>query len=174
MWVRASTLRLGSSDLLKKISDFLNEYLRFNAIRRMLTYVDIKKSEIFGLIAFAVAFALFEGISLSLLLPILQFAEGSTASSGQGGQTAILASSGPFWRALASMLEFLHLPPTLPVLLFLAFIPILLRQVVFYYNTWYSAVVSGRIALQNESADAGHGLVRGPRVLRPPFGRATW
>ena len=46
------------------------------------------------------------------------------------------------------LLAFFHLPPTLPVLLLLAFIPILLRQVVFYYNAWYSAVVSGRIGLR--------------------------
>jgi subfamily B ATP-binding cassette protein MsbA len=34
------------------------------------------------------------------------------------------------------------------VLLALAFIPILLRQVVFYFNAWYSAVVSTRIGLR--------------------------
>jgi len=133
--------------LLQKISDFINDALRIKAIRRMLTVVDIKKREIFGLVAFAVVFAIFEGVGLSLLLPILQYAEGA-AESPVGGKTAIFSSSGPFWRALASMLNFLHLPATLPVLLALAFVPILLRHVVFYFNTWYSAVVAGRIGLR--------------------------
>ena len=89
--------------MLKKITDFLNDVLRINAIRRMLTIVDIKWTEILGLISFAVLFALFEGIGLSLLLPILQYAEGAAASPGTGGQTAILASSGPFWSTLAAV-----------------------------------------------------------------------
>ncbi len=45
-------------------------------------------------------------------------------------------------------MDFFHLPVTLPVLLVLAFIPILLRQVVFYFNAWYSAVVSTRIGMR--------------------------
>ncbi len=112
-----------------------------------MSVVSVKKREIFGLVSFAVAFAVFEGIGLSLLLPILQYAEGA-AESPTGGKTAILYSSGPFWKALASLLAALNLKPTLPVLLMLAFIPILLRQVVYYYNTWYSAVVSGRIGMR--------------------------
>ena len=45
-------------------------------------------------------------------------------------------------------MDFFNLPVTLPVLLVLAFIPILLRQVVFYFNAWYSAVVSTRIGMR--------------------------
>ena len=141
-------LTLGRSQLFKKIVGFINDTLRIDAIRRMLTVVDVKKSEILGLVSFAVVFAFFEGVGLSLLLPILQYAEGAAASPGSGGSTAILQSSGTFWRALAAVMGFLHLPVTLPVLLILAFVPILLRQVVFYLNTWYSAIVSGRIGLR--------------------------
>lgn len=126
--------------MLKRATELLAEYLRINAIRRMLTIVDVRATEIIGLVAFAVAFALFEGIGLTLLLPILQFAE--------GGQTAILESSGPIWAALAQFMEFFNLPVTLPVLLLLAFIPILMRQAVFYFNAWYSAVVAGRIGVR--------------------------
>jgi len=126
--------------LLKRFTKLLAEYLRINAIRRMLAIVDIRPVEIIGLIAFAVAFALFEGIGLALLLPILQYAE--------GGETAIIESSGPIWAALAQFMEYFDLPVTLPVLLALAFIPILLRQVVFYFNAWYSAVVAGRIGVR--------------------------
>ena len=126
--------------MLKRLNEFLNEYLRINAIRRMLAIVDVKRTEILGLILLAVLFAVFEGIGLALLLPILQYAE--------GGQEAILESSGPIWSALAAFLEWAGLPPTLPVLLVLAFIPILMRQGVFYLNTWYSAVVAGRIGVR--------------------------
>ena len=126
--------------MLKKTWDFLNEFLRINAIRRMFAMVEVRRSEVAGLVGFAVLFALFEGIGLALLLPVLQYAD--------GGQTAILDSSGFIWEAIHKFMEFFHLPVTLPVLLALAFVPILLRQVVFYFNAWYSAVVSTRIALR--------------------------
>lgn len=134
------TLPMGYAALLTRVTDFLNEYLRINAIRRMLAIVDVKKTEIATLVLLAGAIAVFEGVGLSLLLPILQYAE--------GGKAAILENSGFFWSKLASFLEYFHLPMTLPVLLLLAFIPILLRQVIFYSNAWYSAVVSGRIAIR--------------------------
>lgn len=126
--------------MLKKTLTFLAEYLRINAIRRMLTIVDVRWSEIVGLVSFAVVFAAFEGIGLSLLLPVLQYAE--------GGTTAITASSGLIWQTLKTVMDIFHLPLTLPVLLAMAFTPILLRQVVFYFNTWYSATVSTRIGMR--------------------------
>lgn len=126
--------------MLKKLVEFLNEYLRINAIRRMLSIVDVRVGEIVGLILFALIFALFEGVGLSLLLPILQYAE--------SGATAIEQSSGPIWQMIDIVMSVLHLPVTLPVLLLMAFTPILLRQVVFYLNTWYSAVVSSRIGIR--------------------------
>lgn len=123
-----------------RVVDVLNEYLRINAIRRMLTVVTVKKAEIATLVALAATIAVFEGVGISLLLPILQFAE--------AGRAEILMSSGFFWSRLASLLAYLHLPLSLPVLLVMAFVPILLRQVVFYLNAWYSEVVSGRIGLR--------------------------
>ncbi|MFU8891131.1 MAG: ABC transporter ATP-binding protein [Anaerosomatales bacterium] len=118
----------------------LAEYLRINAIRRMLTIVDVTRSEIAGLVAFAVVFAIFEGIGISLLLPILQYAESGGVSAFSG--------SGFIWVGLQRFMDALNLPVTLPVLLGLAFAPILMRQVVFYFKTWYSAVVSSRIAIR--------------------------
>jgi len=126
--------------LFKRVTEFFNEYLRINAIRRMLALVDVKWAEIGGLVALAVLFALFEGVGLSLLLPILQYAE--------GGQTAIIESSGPLWSGISAFMDWANLPVTLPVLLVLAFVPILLRQGVFYVNAWYSAVVAGRIGVR--------------------------
>jgi subfamily B ATP-binding cassette protein MsbA len=126
--------------VLKRISHFLNEYLRINAIRRMLSIVDVRSTEIGGLVILAVVFAIFEGVGLALLLPILQYAD--------GGQTAIIESSGIIWRTIAGFMSFFHLPVTLPILLLLAFLPILMRQAVFYGNAWYSAVVSTRISMR--------------------------
>lgn len=135
--------------MLKRITGFLDDFLRIKPIRRMLTIVDVKKAEIAGLVVFAVVFALFEGVGLSLLLPILQYAEGAPyGPPGAGGPTSILSSTGFFWRSLAALLRFMHLPVSLPVLIVLAFVPILLRQVVYYFSTWYSAVVAGRIGLR--------------------------
>ncbi len=126
--------------MFKKPIAFLSEYLRINAIKRMLTIVDVKRSEIAGLVAFAAVFAIFEGIGISLLLPILQYAE-------SGGATAF-GGSGIIWQVLERAMSAANLPVTLPVLLGLAFAPILMRQVVFYFKTWYSAIVSSRIALR--------------------------
>ena len=106
----------------------------------MLAIVDVRSREIGGLVGLAVLFAIFEGIGLALLLPILQYAD--------GGQTAIFESSGFVWQAIAAFMDAFNLPVTLPVLLALAFIPILLRQVVFYINAWYSAAVASRIGLR--------------------------
>ncbi len=125
---------------MKRLWFWLNDYLRINAIRRMLALVEVHWTEIAGLVGLAVLFAIFEGIGLSLLLPILQYAD--------GGQTAILDSSGAIWTAIRTFMDALGLPVTLPVLLLLAFIPILMRQAVFYFNAWYSAVVGTRIGLR--------------------------
>ncbi|MBN1193671.1 MAG: ABC transporter ATP-binding protein [Coriobacteriia bacterium] len=126
--------------MFNKITEFLAEYMRINAVKRMLKIVEVKWSEVAGLVAFAIVFALFEGVGLSLLLPVLQFAE--------GGTTAITESSGLIWQMLDKVLTTLNLPLNLPVLLGMAFTPILLRQVVFFFNVWYSTVVSSRIGIR--------------------------
>ncbi|MDZ4655863.1 MAG: ABC transporter ATP-binding protein [Coriobacteriia bacterium] len=123
-----------------KVVDLLNEYLRINAIRRMLAVVKVRKIEITGLVVLAAVFAVFEGVGLSMLLPILQYAE--------SGTTAITDGSGPIWSSIAAFMKLLHLPVNLVVLLLLAFVPILLRQVIFYLNAWYSAVVANRIGVR--------------------------
>jgi len=130
--------------VLAKALHAANEFLRVNAIRRMLAIVDVRASEIAGLVAFAAIFAVFEGVGISLLLPILQYAE--------GGQTAIIEGAGAIWDALRRLMEFAGLPVTLPVLLLMAFVPILMRQVIFYLNAWYSAIVAGRIGVRMRMA----------------------
>ena len=160
-------MTLGHTDLLNKITELLSDFLKIRPIRRMLSIVDVKKLEIAGLVAFAVGFAIFEGVGLSLLLPILQYAEGAPyGPPGAGGPTSILSSSSLFWRSLAAILNVLHLPVTLPVLIVLAFIPILLRQFVYYFSTWYSAVVSGRIGLRMRVQTLDTVLAADPEFFR--------
>lgn len=125
---------------MKKIIGFLKEYLRINAIERLFKFVEVRKSEVSGLVIFAVLFAILEGLGISFILPILQYAE--------SGQSALENSGNMYWQVLAKALAVLHLKPTLVVLLALAFMPILLRNVLFYLKTWYSAVVTSRIMLR--------------------------
>lgn len=125
---------------MKKIIDFFKEYLRINAIARLFKFVEVCKSEVTGLVAFAALFAALEGMGISFLLPILQFAE--------SGQSALNDSGNMYWKILADALGLFKLEPTLVVLLALAFVPILLRNILFYLKTWYSAVVTSRIMVR--------------------------
>ncbi|MCL2680120.1 MAG: ABC transporter ATP-binding protein/permease, partial [Coriobacteriia bacterium] len=74
------------------------------------------------------------------VLPILQYAE--------SGQSAIQDSGTFYWQILADALAVINLEPSLVVLLLMAFIPIILRNVIFFLKTWYGAVVSSRIMLR--------------------------
>jgi len=149
--------------LLHRIWEFLNEFLRINAIRRLLAIADLRAVELTWLAVLAILFAIFEGIGLSLLLPILQYAD--------GGQASALQSSGFLWQGLSKIMSALNLPVTLPVLLVLAFIPILLRQVVFYVNAWYTAVVVTRVGLKLRMQTFGAVLGADPAFFtRHPVG----
>lgn len=122
------------------ITDFLNEYLRINAVKRLQKNVEVKKSEVIGLLLFALLFAAFEGIGLTFLLPVLQYVE--------SGATAFTQSAGGVWGVVNGILATLNIPINLATLLLLAFIPIILRQVIFYFRAWYSAAVAGKAAIR--------------------------
>lgn len=106
----------------------------------MLTTMPVTRGEIVSLVGLAVLFALFEGVGISLLLPVLQFAESQTS--------AITDSGSPLWVAIRWVIDTFGLPVDLFTLLVMAFIPILLRQAVFYVNNWWSAVVAKRVSLR--------------------------
>lgn len=122
--------------MLQKIKD----KFKISAVIRLFRFVEVKKSEVIGLVLFAVGFALLEGMGLSLLLPILQFAE--------SGQSAIENSGNAYWSMINQALQFVGLQPTLLVLLVLAFVPILLRNALFFARSWYNAIVTSRIMLR--------------------------
>jgi len=126
---------------LKKYLDRIKERTKIAGVARLLSFVEVRKSEVAGLVGFAVLITLFEGVGLSLLLPILQYAE-------TAGQTAIQDSEGFYWQIIAETLAIVNLEPTLVVLILMAFIPILMRNVVFYLKAWYGAVISTRIMLR--------------------------
>lgn len=127
-------------DSVRKTIEILKEFLRINAIKRLASNVDIKKTEVAGFIFFAVVFAIFEGMGISFLLPVLQYAE--------DGKSALTEASGGIWSILKAGFSILHLPVNLVTLLLLAFTPIIIRQIIFYLKTWYSAVVSGRVTIR--------------------------
>jgi len=136
-WLRLNGKQVG---VIAKILDELLERLKLNAVRRLFSFVEVKRSEVIGLVSFAVAFALFDGLGISLMLPILQYAE--------AGQSAIQDSSGGFYQIIAGALSVFNIKPTLLVLIILALIPNILRNVIFYYRAWYNAVISSRIMLR--------------------------
>ena len=120
--------------------ELFKEKTRYNAVKSLFAFVEVRKSEIAALVFFAVTMTLLEGVGLSLILPILQYAE--------AGQSAIQDSEGFFWQTFAEALALVNLEPTLIVLLLLAFVPIVLRNVMFYLRAWYGAIVSSRIMLR--------------------------
>lgn len=119
--------------------EFLKEKLRVNAVRRMFRMLSVKWSETATLVTFAVLYALFEGIGIGLLMPVLQYIQTPSVAALQtttiGAYTVRVAQT-------------LGLPVNLGVLLVLTFIPIVLRQVVFFANTWYSNVVRKRAVIR--------------------------
>jgi len=127
-------------DKVRPLFCYLQDKLKITAVRNLFRFVEIKKSEVFGLVMFAVIFTVFEGMGVTFLLPILQYAE--------SGGSAVENSSGFIWETIADILALVNLEPTLIVLLIMAFIPILLRNVLFYMRAWYSSVVSSRIMLR--------------------------
>ena len=123
-----------------KAWETVKEVTRFNAVKRLFAFVEVKKSEVVGLVTFVILATFLEGLGLTLILPILQYAEGGTSALEDGG--------GFYWQFLADALAFFNLQPTLVVLLLLAFASVILRNVSFYFRTWYGAVVSSRIMLR--------------------------
>ncbi|HEY5475450.1 MAG TPA: hypothetical protein VIK11_01940, partial [Tepidiformaceae bacterium] len=116
--------------------DRLAEYTKINAIRRMFGMLRMRGTEITILVTLAVAYAALEGFGIGLLLPVLQYA--------QDGPQVIQQAQGGFWGALVGASRWLGIPLNLATLLIISFIPILLRQVAFYLNAWYSALVQNR------------------------------
>ncbi|MDR1775071.1 MAG: ABC transporter ATP-binding protein/permease [Actinomycetes bacterium] len=126
---------------MSRVIENIKEYLRINAIKRLFSMVDVRKSEVFRLVFLAGFATIFEGFGMTLLLPIMQFVENRSSAIADSGNT--------FWQLAARFLALLGLSAdNILALLVLAFIPIILRNVVLYISTRYSSVVASRIAMR--------------------------
>lgn len=126
--------------MLSRTLDWLAEYTKINAIRRMFGMLRMRRSEIAILVFFAAAYAALEGFGIGLLLPVLQYA--------QDGPKVIERAQGGLWGALVQISQWIGIPLNLATLLIISFIPILLRQVAYYLNAWYSSVVQNRAMMR--------------------------
>jgi ABC-type multidrug transport system fused ATPase/permease subunit len=77
---------------------------------------------------------IFEGIGLSMLLPIFEFIQKS-------GNVQELTASGRHWAFLTAAFEKLSIPLTLPTLLAVSFIAIAIRQAFIYVRVLYNSKV---------------------------------
>lgn len=82
---------------------------------------------------------LFEGVGISLLLPVLQYIE--------SGPSALQDASGILGQVI-SVFERAGIPITLSTLLLAAFAPVLLRQVIYFFYSWYAASVTRSAAMR--------------------------
>lgn len=118
---------------------WLSQQLRIDAVRNVFSMVEVHAGEVWLLVGFATLYAFLDGVGLSVLLPVLQYAEDGTVSLG--GTSLIFTWPSYIARALG-------MPLNLVTLLMLAFVPVILRQIAMYLNAWYSALVSNRIAVR--------------------------
>lgn len=106
----------------------------FRITRRIFAMLGLRLREGAFMVALLGLYAALEGFGIGLLLPVLQYLE----AGGSG------IPDGSVWPYLLAVLEFVGLPISLGTLLLVAFVPILLRQLVYYVNTWYAAHVQNR------------------------------
>ncbi|MBF4510692.1 MAG: ATP-binding cassette domain-containing protein [Aeromicrobium sp.] len=105
------------------------KYVRI--VRRVLALLGVRWRQGALMVALTGMYAIFEGFGISLLLPVLEYAESGGAAVPSGG----------VWPYVTALAGALGLPVTLATLLLLSFVPILLRQGAFFLNTWYTAAI---------------------------------
>ncbi len=106
---------------------------------RIFSLLRVRRRELAGVIGLTILVGLFEGIGISLLLPVLQYIE--------SGPSAVNQTSGVLGLMLSAF-AVLGIPITLGTLLLAAFIPVLMRQVVYFFYAWYAAAVTRRASLR--------------------------
>lgn len=132
----------------------------FERSSSLLRMLPVRRGRIVLLILLAVAVAVLEGIGVGLLNPVLQYVQYGTVKS-----------SGVFGTILLDLINALGLPVDLLTLLVFAFIPVLLRQVVYFLYLWSTARVQQGAATRMRS-DSFAALVYGdlPFVVGEGFG----
>ncbi len=122
-------------------------YRRSAQLFRMLS---VSRKRVTLLITLAVTLALLEGVGVGLLNPVLQYV--------QYGDTENI--TGIFGTLLLDVIDALGLPENLFTLLAFAFLPVLLRQVVYLVYAWSSARVQQGAATRQRAEGFG-ALVNG-------------
>lgn len=106
-------------------------------IRRILSMLSLRRREVLLLVVLAVLYALFEGVGVGLLAPVLQFIEAGSADAVGGSL---------IWDAIRGVASALGVPITLASLLMMALAPVLVRQVVYFAYSYYGARIQQRAA----------------------------
>jgi ABC-type multidrug transport system fused ATPase/permease subunit len=106
-------------------------------IRRILSMLSLRRREVLLLVVLAVLYALFEGVGVGLLAPVLQFIEAGSADAVGGSL---------IWDAIGGVASALRVPITLASLLMMALAPVLVRQVVYFAYSYYGARIQQRAA----------------------------
>jgi subfamily B ATP-binding cassette protein MsbA len=108
--------------------------------RELFSMLSVRSREVSVLVVLAVMLAVVQALAAGMLAPVLQYIEfGKTGGAGI------------FGTILYRVLHLLGLPVTLLTLLMLAFVPILLREVVYLAYAWYTAHVQQRAAVRLRS-----------------------
>jgi len=110
---------------------------RLRSLSKLNRRFSLKWSEIALAVVLAAIYALFEGFGVAMLTPVLSYIEDPASVSSAGGQFGWVLDG----------LQSLGLPVTLGVLLAIAFIPVLIRQFVYFANVWYTANIQRRISV---------------------------
>jgi len=103
----------------------------FTRGRQLFGMLGVQRRRVWLLIGLAVALAFLEGVGVALLNPVLQYVQFGSAAK----------PTGVFGHLLYDTLAALGLPVTLLTLLVFAFVPVLLRQVVYLAYAWATARV---------------------------------
>jgi subfamily B ATP-binding cassette protein MsbA len=115
------------------------------ALRDMSRKAALTKFEL-GLLVFQIVIgAGFEGIGIGMLLPVLTVVDKPSVLQNPTGILKYLVHAG----------SLVHITINLATLLVMAFVPIILRQIVYFWSAWYLAIVQQRAVTRLRSKGFG-------------------
>lgn len=103
----------------------------------MLSMMSLRRAEVTAIIAQSVVFAFFEGFGISMLWPVLTYIDNPDVAGPRAWG---------IWRVVVNAMHFIRLPVNLATLLLMAFVPIIIRQFIYFWNARYTAIVQQRAA----------------------------
>jgi len=113
-----------------------------HVIIKYFLFFDLTPTRVTTLVTLSIIAAFFEGFSMAMLLPVLEFIE-------KGKDVALLEQAGGMWPIIISVLNYVGLLLTFQALLIAALVVMLIRVVVVYamqaYNAWLSNEVRHKV-----------------------------